>query len=302
MENYSILWLIFIILSVSVFIFDLRLSVLKPHDISLKESLILCGFWILIASLFGFVLGYFLGFNKMVEYFTAYIVEYSLSVDNMFVFLMIFSFFGIEKKYQPKVLVIGILSAVVLRLIFIFTGIALIKRFEWIIYIFAAVLIYTGFKMFISQEEKVEPDKNPILKFVSRLVYIDMNYKGGDFFLIKNGRIVPTLMVAVLIVIESTDLVFAVDSIPAVLAISQDKLVVYSSNIFAVIGLRSLYFALASISDYFKYLKKGVAVVLVYVGIKMSISHFVKISPFVSLIVILVILSGSIFLSVLKKK
>jgi len=302
MENYNILWIIFVIISLSIFIFDLKLSVLKPHEISLKESILLCLLWVVIACLYGFIVGYFIGFNKMAEYFTAYIVEYSLSVDNMFVFLMIFSFFQIDKKYQPKVLVIGILSAVILRMIFIFSGIALIKRFEWIIYIFAVILIYTGFKMFKNVDEKIEPDKNPVLKFISKFIKIDMSYKGNEFFIINSGKIVFTIMFAVLVVIESSDIVFATDSIPAVLSISQDKLIVYSSNIFAVIGLRSLYFSLSAISDYFRYLKKGVALVLIYVGMKMFLSHYIHIQSFVSLLVVISILSLSILASVIIKK
>ncbi|MEF3280159.1 MAG: TerC/Alx family metal homeostasis membrane protein [Elusimicrobiota bacterium] len=301
MYPYYILWILFVLIAVILFIFDLKLSVFKPHDITLKESLFLCGIWIVIACSYGLLIGYFLNLNKMVEYFTAYIVEYSLSVDNMFVFLIIFSYFGIEKKYQPKILVIGILSAIVMRLIFIFTGIALISKFNWIIYIFAIVLLYTGFKMFFVGNEKIEPEKNPLLRVISKYINIDMNYKTGDFFIIKNGRLIPTIMIAVLIVIESTDIVFAVDSIPAVLGISQDRLIVYSSNIFAVIGLRSLYFALAAINDYFKYLKKGVAIVLIYVGFKMLFSHFIHIPPFLSLMVIIVILSISIIFSFIKK-
>ncbi len=188
MDAYTILWIIFIIVSSTLFLVDLKLSVLNPHEVSLKESLKLCAIWIIVAFSYGFLVSYFLNTSKMYEYFTAYVVEYSLSVDNMFVFLMIFSFFGIEKKYQPKVLVIGILSAVFLRLIFIFAGIALINKFHWILYIFALILIYTGFKMFKNVNEKIEPDKNIVLRFLLRHIKIKMDYKGNEFFVKENNR------------------------------------------------------------------------------------------------------------------
>lgn len=302
METYTLLWSIFIFISTILFLLDFKLSILKPHEISFKESILLCSLWIMVASVYGLIIGKYLGYIKMSEYFTAYIVEYSLSIDNMFVFLMVFQYFNIERKYQPKVLVIGILSAIVMRLIFIFTGIALINRFNWLLYVFGVVLLYTGYKMFFHGDEKIEPEKNIALRFISKKIKIDMSYKGPNFFTTINGKIVPTIMIAVLIVIETTDIIFAVDSIPAVLAISQDKLIVYSSNIFAVIGLRSLYFALASIKDYFIYLKHGVAIVLFYIGIKMILSKFFHINPFVSLLIVTIILIISIVLSVINKK
>lgn len=301
MTPYTILWIIFVLLAITLFLFDLKLSVLKPHSISFKESISLCSLWVLVALLYGFCIGHFLDTNRMIEYFTAYVVEYSLSIDNMFVFLMIFTYFGIERKYQAKVLVIGVLSAVVMRLIFIFAGIALINKFEWIIYIFAAILVYTGIKMVISGDEQMDPGNNIVLKLISKKIGIDMKEKTGNFFIRKNNRLIPSIMTAVLIVIESSDLIFAVDSIPAVLGISQDRLVVYSSNMFAVIGLRSLYFTLASLNDYFKYLKIGVAVILVFVGFKMFLSHFILISPIVSLVVIVLIIAISMLLSLIEK-
>lgn len=299
MEVYSILWYFFIAVALTLFLIDIKLSVLKPHEITLKESLSLCSIWISVALLYSTLIWYYLGINKAGEYLTAYIVEYSLSVDNMFVFLMIFSYFGIEKKYQPKILVIGILSAVIMRLIFIFSGIALVESFSWILYFFGAILIYSGIKMFKHTEEKIDPEKNIILRLIKKYFSIDMNINNGKFFIKKDGKIVPTLMIAALVVIETTDLIFAIDSIPAVLAISRDKLIVYSSNIFAIIGLRSLYFSLAALSDYFKFLKQGVSIVLVYVGIKMLLSKFVHINPFISLFIIILILSSSIVFSVI---
>ncbi|GAB4033438.1 MAG: TerC family protein [Elusimicrobiota bacterium] len=299
MDHHNLLWVIFAFTALSLFILDLRLSAGKAHVITAKESIALCSFWILIASLYGFLVGYLINMEKMFEYFTAYVIEYSLSVDNMFVFLMIFNYFSIEKEYQPKILTWGILGAVVMRMIMIFSGVALVERFHWIIYFFGLILIYTAFKMYFQGEEKIEPEKNPILKFLSKFIPFDLKTQTHDFFIKKDAKTFATVMFAALIVVESTDLVFAVDSIPAVLAISTDKLIVYTSNVFAVVGLRSLYFLLAYISDYFRYLKKGVSVVLFYVGGKMLISSFYKISPVHSLFVVLSILAFSIVLSVI---
>lgn len=302
MDHHLLLWWIFWILAFFVFAVDFKLSVLKPHDIGLKESLKLCSYWVLIAIIYGLTVGYFLSASKMFEYFTAYIVEYSLSVDNMFVFLMIFSFFGVEKKYQAKVLMIGILSAIIMRMIFIFIGVELVIRFKWILYVFGVILLYSGYKMYVSKEEEVHPEKNVVLKLMEKFIPIDREYKGDKFFIKKNGKIFMTTMVAVLVMIETTDIIFAVDSIPAVLSISHDRLVVYSSNIFAVIGLRSLYFALNALNDYFIYLKKGVSVVLFYIGIKMLVSDLYHIPSYISLSVVIFILGLSILLSVIKNK
>ncbi len=299
MDHHNTLWIIFIFTSTALFIADLKLSAAKAHIISAKESLLLCSFWVSVASLYGLLVGYLINYEKMFEYFTAYVIEYSLSVDNMFVFLMIFSYFGIEKQYQPKILTWGILGAVFMRLIMIFAGVALVEKFKFIIYVFGLVLIYTAFKMYFHGDEKIEPEKNPLLKVLSRFIPFDMKAQTHDFFIRKNGKLYATVMFAALIVVESTDLVFAVDSIPAVLAISTDKLIVYTSNVFAVVGLRSLYFLLAYISDYFVYLKKGVSIVLLYVGIKMLISSYYHIPPVKSLIVVLSILTGSILLSLI---
>lgn len=297
-----VLWIIFIVVALVLFFIDLKLSVLNPHEISLKESLRLCGIWVSVAVFYGMIVFYFLGLDKFSEYLTAYIVEYSLSVDNMFVFLMIFTYFGVEKKYQPKVLVIGILSAVVMRLIFIFAGIELIKRFWWFLYLFGLILIYTGIKLFFEKDEKIEPDKNIVLRLMRRYMRIATDMGDGRFFIREGGRYIPTMMIAVLIVIETTDLIFAIDSIPAVLSISQDRLIVYSSNIFAVVGLRSLYFSLAALNDYFRYLKQGVSIVLIYVGLKMFIARFIHITPLLSLGVVITILLIAILLSIFYKK
>ncbi len=297
MDHMSLLWVIFVTTAVILFSLDIRLSASKAHEISTRESLMLCSFWILIASLYGGLIGYYLDTGKMIEFFTAYVIEYSLSVDNMFVFLIIFSYFKIPKKYQPKILTWGILGAVFMRLILIFTGVALIEKFHWITYLFGAVLIYTAVKMYFQEGEGIEPEKNQVLKLFSKIMPFDTTVQSNSFF-VKKDRTYATMMFATLIVIESSDLVFAVDSIPAVLAISSDKLIVYTSNVFAVVGLRSLYFLLASISDYFRFLKTGVSVVLFYVGAKMMISGYYKIPALTSLVIVLAILAFSIMLSI----
>jgi len=294
------MWMIFAATATALFVADIKLSAGRAHEISRKEALMLCSFWVLVASLFGVLTGYMLGTARMVEYFTAYVIEYSLSMDNMFVFIMIFSYFGVPKKYQPKILTWGILGAVFMRLILIFAGVSLINAFHWIIYVFGGVLILTAVKMLLHKDGEVDPGKNPLVRLLGKLMPIDKEASGGEFF-VKKEIWHATPLFATLLVIETTDLVFAVDSIPAVLAISREPFIVYASNVFAVVGLRSLYFLLAAVMDLFRYLKFGIAIILFYVGVKMTISGYYKIDPLVSLGVVLGILFGSILLSVLIK-
>jgi len=291
------MWLVFIVTATSLFVADIKLSAGRAHEIGRKEALLLCAFWILVASVFGVLTGYMLGFDRMVEFFTAYTIEYSLSMDNMFVFIMIFAYFGVPKKYQPKILTWGILGAVFMRLILIFAGVGLINRFHWLIYVFGGLLILTAVKMLLHKEGDMDPGKNPLLKLLGKIMPIDKESSGGEFF-VKKGIWHATPLFATLVVIETTDLVFAVDSIPAVLAISREPFIVYTSNVFAVVGLRSLYFLLASVMDLFRFLKYGIAIILFYVGVKMSISGYYKIDPLISLGVVLGILAASMLLSV----
>jgi tellurite resistance protein TerC len=300
--DLTYLWIIFIFTVIFVFVLDFKLSILKPHIIGFIESLKLCFLWFSIASLYGLVIGYFLNTSKMIEYFTAYVIEYSLSIDNMFVFLMIFNYFNIEKHNQPKVLTIGIISAIFMRMIFIFLGIELVERFKWIIYIFGIILIYSGIKMFRKKEEEFSPDDSLIMKYFGKVFPFDKSYKGNKFFIRKDGKILTTRMLLVLVFIETSDIIFAIDSVPAVLAITHDRLIAYTSNIFAVVGLRSLYFALSFLADYFTYLKNGVSIILIYVGLKMIFLEFIHINPFYSLIFIISVLFISIVFSLIKKK
>jgi tellurite resistance protein TerC len=224
-------------------------------------------------------------------------VEKALSVDNIFVFIMIFTYFRIPSKYQHKVLFWGILGALIMRMVFIFAGVALIEKFHFTIYIFGALLIYTGYKMFYHNKVKIEPDKNPLIRFFKKFMPVTHHLQEDNFFVKLNGKLFATPLFLVLILIETTDLIFAVDSIPAILAITQDQFIVYTSNVFAILGLRSLYFALAGVVHRFWLLSYGLAVVLVFVGVKMLLIDIYKIPIELSLILIAVIITGSIFLS-----
>lgn len=301
MTPLEIMWLVFGVTAASLFAADIKLSAGRAHEITRKEALMLCGFWVLVASLFGFLTGHMLGYERMIEFFTGYVIEYSLSMDNMFVFVMIFAYFGVDKRYQPKILTWGILGAVVMRLILIFTGVGLIRAFGWIIYVFGAILIYTAFKMYFQKDGEMDPGSNPVLKLLAKVMPIDKDDRSGNFFVRRNAVLYATPLFATLLVIETSDLIFAVDSIPAVLAISKEAFIVYTSNVFAVVGLRSLYFLLASLLDLFRYLKTGISVILFYVGCKMLASDFVHIPAILSLGVVLGILALSMLLSVLIK-
>lgn len=301
LTNLEIMWLVFAVTASGLFIADIKLSAGRAHEITRQEALMLCAFWVIVAALFGFLTGYMLGFERMIEFFTAYVIEYSLSMDNMFVFIMIFAYFGIPKKYQPKILTWGILGAVFMRLILIFTGVKLIQSFTWIIYVFGGVLVITSVKMMLQKDGEVDPGANPVLKLLEKIVPIDKEASGGEFF-VKRNIWHATPLFATLLVIETTDLIFAVDSIPAVLAISKEAFIVYTSNVFAVVGLRSLYFLLASVMDLFRYLKAGISIILFYVGVKMLISGYIHIHALISLSVVLGILAASIMLSVVIKR
>jgi len=295
-------WAAFVVFILIMLTVDLGVFHRKAHEIKLKEAVLLSVFWIMLALLFN--LGVYLwdGHEQGVTFLTGYIIEKSLSVDNLFVFLLIFTYFGVPKKYQHKILFWGVLGAIIMRAIFIFTGIALIQRFHIMIYIFGAFLIFTGIKMAIEDEKKVEPEKNIVLRIFRKIFPVTKDYRDSKFFVHENGRWKATPMFVVLLVVESFDLVFAVDSIPAILAISRDSFIVFTSNIFAILGLRALYFALAQVVDKFSYLQVALSIILTYVGVKMVISDLYKISTITSLIVIAVVFIVAIFASVIKNK
>ncbi|SHG34883.1 tellurite resistance protein TerC [Flavobacterium segetis] len=281
---------------------DLGVFHRKSHEIKIKEALIWSAVWIALALCFNYGIYVFMGKEKAVEFLTGYVIEKSLSIDNLFVFIMLFTYFNVESKYQHKVLFWGILGALVMRAIFIFAGVALINKFHWIIYIFGALLVFTGIKMLFHKDEKIDPDKNPLVRLFKKFFPVTDQDQDGKFFIKLNGRTFATPLFVVLLMVEFTDLIFAVDSIPAILAITNDTFIIFTSNVFAILGLRALYFALAGITKYFYYLKYGLSAILVFVGVKMTIVDFYKIPIHYSLIVIASILVLSILTSVLFPK
>jgi tellurite resistance protein TerC len=243
-----------------------------------------------------------MGEVKAMEFLTGYVIEKSLSIDNLFVFIMIFSYFNVDKKYQHKVLFWGILGALIMRSIFIFAGVALINKFHWIIYIFGAFLIFTGVKMLFQKDEKMDPNKNPLVKLFKRFYPVTDTMHGDRFFVKINAKTFATPLFVVLLLVEFTDLIFAVDSIPAIMAITSDPFIIFTSNVFAILGLRALYFALAGITQYFHYIKYGLSAILVFVGLKMAMVDFYKIPVMISLFTILGILVISVVASLLFPK
>ena len=295
-------WIAFIAFIILLLSLDLGVFHRKTHEVKIKEALIWSAVWISLALIFNYGIYYFMGKEKALEFLTGYLIEKSLSIDNLFVFIMLFTFFDVKPRYQHKVLFWGILGALILRAIFIFAGVALISKFHWIIYIFGGFLVYTGIKMLFHNDEKIEPDKNPLVKLFKKFFPVTETMHGGNFFVKINAKTVATPLFVVLLVVEFTDLIFAVDSIPAILAVSNDTFIIFTSNVFAILGLRALYFALAGITKYFHYLKYGLSAILVFVGVKMVIVGFYKIPIHYSLFTILGILIISILLSLIFPK
>jgi len=291
-----------------VFIFfmlalDLGVFHKKTHKVPVKEAVIWTAVWITLSLLFNILVYYKFGKTMALEYLTGYVIEYSLSVDNIFVFILIFTYFAVKDEYQHRVLFWGIIGALVMRGIFIFAGVALINRFHWIVIVFGAFLVFTGIRMLFQKEGAVDPSRNPIVRFFKRFLPVTEEYHGKNFFIKKNRKLHATPLFLVLLIIESSDLIFAVDSIPAILAVSKHPFIVYTSNIFAIMGLRSLYFALSGIMGLFRYLKVGLAFVLTFVGVKMLLAFIhVEIPILLSLGVIISILMFSVLASVIIKQ
>lgn len=305
MTNSVIFWIIFNLIVVTMLIIDLKVIQKEVHAVSVKEAAGWSLFWIAVAMLFNLGIFFYLGHDKAMQFFTGYVIEKSLSVDNLFVFIMIFSYFNVPPKFQPRVLHWGILGALVMRFIIIFGGSALLNAFHWIFYVFGLLIIYTGVRMMMDHEKKLDPDKNFALKIFKKFMPVAVqNIDDKNFFVRVNGKLHATPLFVALVVVESSDLIFAVDSIPAIFAITTDPFIVYTSNVFAILGLRALYFLLSSIMPLFVYLKYGISIVLCYVGVKMLIMEVYKIPTLVSLLIILSILAGSVILSLLfgKKK
>ena len=302
MSNSVLLWSGFNLFVLGMLALDLGVFHRKSKEISVKDALVWTGIWITLAMCFNVFIYQYFGKQEAIEFFTGYIIEKSLSVDNIFVIIMIFSYFQVPAAYQHKVLFWGILGALVMRVIFIFAGIELIHRFHWLIYIFGGFLIITGIRMVVSGDAKIEPDKNPLVKMVRKVFPVTQHFEGDKFFIRRDSKLWATPLFVVVVLIEATDLIFAVDSIPAILAITDNAFIVYTSNVFAILGLRSLYFALSGIEKYFHYLKYGLATILVFVGAKMCLADYYKIPIEVSLIVIVSVLIISIVASMLFPK
>jgi tellurite resistance protein TerC len=302
MDTPIIFWILFNAFVLLMLALDLGVFHRKTHEVSLKEALTWTFVWVFLAMAFNAIIFYWKGREQALEFFTGYLVEKALSIDNIFVFIMIFTYFQIPSKYQHKVLFWGIMGALLMRVIFIFAGVALIEKFHFTIYFFGALLIYTGYKMFNHNDVKIEPDKNLLIRFFKKFMPVTSYLQEDKFFTRLDGKRYATPLFLVLILIETSDLIFAVDSIPAILAITQDQFIVYTSNVFAILGLRSLYFALAGVVHRFWLLSYGLAVVLVFVGIKMLLIDLYKIPIEVSLIFIAFIITGTIFLSLKIKR
>lgn len=296
------LWTGFIVFVFIMLALDMGVFHRKSHEVKIREALIWSAVWISLALIFNYGIFIFMGREKAIEFLTGYVIEKSLSIDNLFVFIMVFTYFNVDTKYQHKILFWGILGALVMRAIFIFAGVALISMFHWIIYVFGGFLIFTGIKMLFHKDEKLNPNKNPLVIIFKKFFPVTEVMHGSKFFVKTNARTVATPLFVVLLVIEFTDLIFAVDSIPAILAISNDTFIIFTSNVFAILGLRALYFALAGITKYFYYLKYGLSAILVFVGIKMIMAEFYKIPVVYSLLTILGILIISILFSVIYPK
>ena len=282
-------------------VLDLGVFHRRAHTVKFREALLWSAVWIALAAIFAVVVFFWHGRTPMLEFVTGYVIELSLSVDNLFVFLLIFRFFQVPAVHQHKVLFWGILGALIMRAVFIAAGVELIQRFHWIIYVFGAFLVYSGIKLFFQEEAEIHPEKNPVLRLFRRFVPVTKDYEGNKFFVRRAGLYATPLFV-VLLVVETTDLLFAVDSIPAILAITRDAFIVYTSNVFAILGLRSMYFALSGMMEMFRYLHYGLSLVLVFVGAKMLLSYYFEIPTHLALVAVAGVLAISVIASMANPK
>lgn len=296
-------WTGFFIFIAAMLALDLGVFQRESHEVKMKEALAWCGVWFTLAMIFNGIIWYWRGAELGQQFLAAYLIELCLSIDNVFVFILVFAYFKVPPRWQHRVLFWGIIGAVVMRAVFILVGVSVIERFHWILYFFGAFLVYTGVKMALPSKEEVDvnPDHNPVVRLFRRFYPVAPRNENGHFFTVHEGRRMATPLFIVLLVVETTDVVFALDSLPAVLAITKDGFIALTSNIFAILGLRSLYFALSGIMQLFRYLKIGLAVILCFIGVKMLVEHWVDISTTVSLGVIGSVLTMSILLSLLIK-
>lgn len=297
-----LLWSVFSIFVLGMLALDLGVFSRKPHEVHFREAMTWSVVWVVLAMLFNGWIYLRFGSQQALEFLTGYVVEKALSVDNIFVFVVLFAAFAVPKIFEHRVLFWGVIGAIVMRAIFIGLGAALLTRFHWVIYIFGAILIITGIRLLVQREHEPHPERNPMFRFARRFIPAVPEYHGKKFFIKLDGKWFATPLFLVLIAIEATDVVFAVDSIPAIFAITEDPFIVYTSNIFAILGLRAMYFLLAGVIDRFHLLKIGLAFVLLFVGVKMVIVDFVKIPIVLSLVVIATILGGSVVASLLWPK
>ena len=297
METPLWIWVVFIAGVLAMLALDLGVFHRTAHAVSLREAAVWTVVWVTLSALFGAWIWWRGGAELGLQFFTGYVIEYSLSVDNIFVFVLLFTYFAVPAEYQHRVLFWGILSALVMRGLFIGLGVAIIERFGWVLYLFGAFLVVTGLKMFRHENVEVHPDQNPLVKLCRRWVPFTSGWVGPRFFARQDGRLKATPLFLVFLVVEFTDVVFAVDSIPAVFAITLNPFIIFTSNICAVMGLRSLYFLLAGAMNLFVYLQQALAVILTYVGVKMLIVHWIKIPTPISLGFIAVVLTIAVVAS-----
>ncbi len=290
-------WILFNLFVLAMLALDLGVLNRRPHSIGFREALGWSVMWVALAIAFAVVVYFWHGRTASLEFATGYLIELSLSIDNLFVFLVIFRYFRVPGELQHRVLFWGILGALITRGAFILVGVGLIRQFDWIIYIFGALLVWSGFKLLRQGDTEIDPEKNPVLKLFRRWMPVTDEYVGNKFWVRQPG-LYATPLVVVLLVVETTDILFAVDSIPAVLAITLNAFIVYTSNVFAIMGLRSMYFAVAGMMDYFEYLHYGLSAVLVFIGGKMLLSHYYKLPTHIALATVLGVLLISVLASV----
>lgn len=291
-------WAAFLGVVVTLLVVDLLLVHKTAHVITTREAAIESAIWISIGVAFTGVVAWAWGGQAAGEYISGYLIEKSLSIDNVFVWALIMSFFAVPRQYQFRVLFWGVFGALVLRFIFIFAGVSLLERFEWMLFVFGGFLVVTGIRLLRHEDEEIHPENNPVLKLVRRFIPSTSEYHGQAMFIREAGKRLATPLFAVLVVVETSDVIFAVDSIPAILAVSHDQFIVFSSNAFAILGLRALYFLLADLRDKFDYLQPGLAVILLFVGVKMIASHWYHIPTAISLGVIALVLTVAIVASI----
>ena len=295
-----VLWIGFTLFVLAMLAIDLGVFHRRAHEVSVREALLWTVVWISLALLFNVGVYFWFGSERALEFLTGYLIEKALSVDNIFVFLVLFSYFAVPQALQHRVLFWGIVGALVMRAVFIVLGAALLQSFHWVIYIFGGFLVLTGVKLLLQRGGELHPERNPLFLQFKRLIRTVGDYRGPRFTVVENGKRYATPLLLVLVAIEATDLVFAVDSIPAVFAVTRDPFIVYTSNIFAILGLRALYFVLAGVMGKFHYLKVGLALVLVFVGAKMAMADLYRVPVAISLAVVASLLAGSVALSLLR--